>query len=786
MAKTVIITQCLQQDFVGLVDAHAPLPNQLHVGRREAVRLLGRDPNEGPVAQLMRWARVQDPSGLAILHIRDWHTADDPAQAAHLAQFGTHCLRDTEGAQLVLGLDEQVGARDNERTINSLTLNDFEGTELAQVLASLRDAAPDGELRIGVVGVWTEAKVTFLLYELRTRCGIRELATCSALTASASRTQHFNALHQLRNILGIEVFDSVGDFTSWLMPNGTAPSLPNRSAEFGPTVACVGPALDNTDRALVSHLFRDSAEVNLDPLGGGFSGARVFAARSIDPLGQEQAPSVFKIGPRDLIGIERAAFERVEQVLGNDAPNVLGFAEHGERAGLRYAYAAMGRGRVHTFQSLFTGGASMTVIADTLNTVFGDILGRFYRAAQYERIGLLDHYGFSPKWADSVQSKVSALVPDAAAARLTFDGDYTVDNVVGFYRDFLAKHAAKSKTQCDEFHFVSTVHGDLNGANILIDARHNVWIIDFFHTSRSHVLKDLAKLENDLLFVFTPIQDEAELGQALRITRALRAVTDFRAPLPESLEGVHSAHIVRAWDTVRVLRKWVAKLARSDRHPLQMSVARLRYAAHTLSFDESSKLQRTWALAAACGFAEDIQAAANRSTQLRVDWLSPSVLPGPGSLGLTICPGRTDRGRDLDQDLSTLREMGANRVVALLTDPELDWAGVSDLGARARATGLGFHHLPIPDQGTPTLAEMVALNAQVRGWMDAGERVVLHCMGGLGRSGLVAATALVNAGLSPSAAIQEVRDTRDPRAVETQAQADFVHLFAKQMGAPLG
>ena len=84
------------------------------------------------------------------------------------------------------------------------------------------------------------------------------------------------------------------------------------------------------------------------------------------------------------------------------------------------------------------------------------------------------------------------------------------------------------------------------------------------------------------------------------------------------------------------------------------------------------------------------------------------------------------------------------------------------------------------------MAEMVTLNAQVRDWMDAGERVVLHCMGGLGRSGLVAATALVNAGLSPSAAIQEVRDTRDPRAVETQAQADFVHLFAKQMGAPLG
>ena len=26
------------------------------------------------------------------------------------------------------------------------------------------------------------------------------------------------------------------------------------------------------------------------------------------------------------------------------------------------------------------------------------------------------------------------------------------------------------------------VHGDLNGANIILDAQGNVWLIDFFHT----------------------------------------------------------------------------------------------------------------------------------------------------------------------------------------------------------------------------------------------------------------------------------------------------------------
>ena len=67
----------------------------------------------------------------------------------------------------------------------------------------------------------TQAKVTFLLYELKTRCGIDALATSSDLTASASRAQHFNALAQLKKILGVECFDSVGALARWLVPTGS-------------------------------------------------------------------------------------------------------------------------------------------------------------------------------------------------------------------------------------------------------------------------------------------------------------------------------------------------------------------------------------------------------------------------------------------------------------------------------------------------------------------------------------------------------------------------------------
>jgi Ternary complex associated domain 9 len=288
-----------------------------------------------------------------IIHIRDWHDADDPAQREHLERFGAHCLRQSSGARLVLGIDERIGASPNERTIDSLTLNDLQGTDLVAQLERIRAAHGGEPLRVGVVGVWTEAKVSFLLYELKTRLGIDELATCSALTASASRSQHFNALSQLERILGARCFDSLAEFVHWLRP-GSKLALPLHSELFEPRIALSGgnELLGDRDRAIIAYLFRDSTEVNLDPLSGGYSGSLVWRADSRDALRHRQAPSVVKIGPNRLIAQERIAFEKIEEVLGNNAPSVRGFVDLGDRAGLKYSYAAMGQGRVRTLQAL--------------------------------------------------------------------------------------------------------------------------------------------------------------------------------------------------------------------------------------------------------------------------------------------------------------------------------------------------------------------------------------------------------------------------------------------------
>jgi hypothetical protein len=174
--------------------------------------------------------------------------------------------------------------------------------------------------------------------------------------------------------------------------------------------------------------------------------------------------------------------------------------------------------------------------------------------------------------------------------------------VCDFYEDFLVHHVERAH----DYHYVSYVHGDLNAANILVDAHHNVWVIDFFHAGPGHVLKDLAKFENDLLYVLTPIEDASQFLEAIAITRALRSVADLTAPLPDCPEEVRSPHLVRAWEVLRVLRRIGGQLCRDDSNPMQLQVALLRYAVQTLRFLDSSPLQKQSALAAACSLADQI------------------------------------------------------------------------------------------------------------------------------------------------------------------------------------
>jgi protein-tyrosine phosphatase/nicotinamidase-related amidase len=750
----VLLTQSVQVDMVAPIGRFDALPNRLHVGYAEARRLMGEDPANGPLARVMRWAYRQPDEVLRVVHLRDWHDPNDPRQTDHLQQFGPHCIAGTPGARFAFpepASDKQIDV------IDALTLNDFLDTPLASRL----DPSRGQPLRVGIVGVWTEAKVSFLAYELRTRYPEFQVAVCSALTASSSRAHHFAALDQLQRLLGVRVIDSVTAFLAFLGGEADTPAVAP-DAMF-PTIDVDIP-LPDADRTLVRALFRDCRSVRLKPLGGGFSGNRVFSTVSVDLHGREQVPHVLKIGDHTSMGKERASFERVQGVLGNNAPSIADFADFADRGAIKYRYASMGGAFSTTFQARFQRGAPDAEVDRVLDTVFGEQLARFYRAATLEAVDLLEHYGFHLASPERVRARVEELLGGPApGATIEVRPGAIVPNPCRFYEQTLPKLPARPQDAT----WMAWVHGDLNGQNIVLDGHANVWLIDFFHTRQAHVLMDLIKLENDLLYLFTPIASEGDLAAGFAITDALLGVEDLAAPLPEAcpVPGFE-----RSWRTIRKLRSFYPALVQSDRDPFQLWVASLRYAVHTLSFDEPNRLQRTWALYAAGRLAGRVEAALSTWTRLRVDWVT--AWPGAGKVGLTLLPGRRDLGRHLTDDLAAAREQGVARLLCLVPTDELDRYGVADLLDVAAAAGLETCQIPIADQ-RPCSPEDAA---RAVAFLDAadGRDTLVHCVGGLGRSGMIVAHALVGRGFSPDQAIAAVRAARGPRAVETASQVAFV------------
>ncbi len=775
MPKAILITQCLQNDFVRLLDRYDPLPNFLHIGYDEANRLLGERVEEGPVAQIIRWAYDQKSDDLGIIHIRDWHDEHDTEQQGHLNQFGKHSLRGTDGADFVFS--KQIKEGRHHAIVDASGLNDFYQTDLAEHLSDCNAAA----LKVGLIGVWTEAKITYLAYELLTRYPKIELSTCSALTASSSRSQHFIALDHLKKILGVKIFDSVASFAEHLggeghgvTPSAYAAAKMLDDAKFHFNIPYT---LKEADNKILHYLFRDSKSADFICLDGGFSGNVVLKAESRDQYDQKQTPTVVKIGERDPISRERAAFERVQEVLGNSAPAIVDFAEFGTRGGIKYRYAAMTDGKVKTFQKYFAESDDVELLRKFLSIVFTRQLGKFYEAAVQENLNLLEYYDFRPKYADSVKRKCAELADLQADGTLKITEGLHVEDVAAFYaHDLLTLRETVAVPR-----YVSWLHGDLNGANIMIDEAHNVWLIDFFHTHRGHALKDLIKLENDILFIFTKIDDAHDLFLAKQATDWLFDIHDLAVPLGEiPVTLAADARFRKSLLVIQYLRGLYKNIIDLDRDPYQFFIAAARYAMHTLSFDECNLWQRKWALYAGATALGRVRASLAQSAQLRIDFMDLQGHASPqGLIGLTILPGRKDRGRDLATDIEQLKKSGVGAVVTLISNAEFGDYGVPDLLDKYRSAGFEVLHTPIKDQGVPTADQADELLGFIQKNADANRRTVLHCVGGLGRTGVAAALFLKHfAGIDGDEAINRIRAVRSPRAVENLDQENYVRNYA--------
>jgi len=153
---------------------------------------------------------------------------------------------------------------------------------------------------------------------------------------------------------------------------------------------------------------------------------------------------------------------------------------------------------------------------------------------------------------------------------------------------------------------------------------------------------------------------------------------------------------------------------------------------------------------------------------------------GGGVLALCPMPGR--RG-DFAGDMARVLGWAPDLVVSMTGAGEM--AAARDLPHVLARAGIGWRQFPVGDFGVPDdagNAAWPALAQETRAVLAAGGRVLLHCMGGCGRSGMVALRVMVACGEAPDAALARLRAVR-PCAVETAAQLAWASDQTEGAGA---
>lgn len=153
-----------------------------------------------------------------------------------------------------------------------------------------------------------------------------------------------------------------------------------------------------------------------------------------------------------------------------------------------------------------------------------------------------------------------------------------------------------------------------------------------------------------------------------------------------------------------------------------------------------------------------------------------------GKIGLGRAPGY---GSDRSDDFRSIKAQGISKIYCLQEEEELLYLsnGTENMEKRREslsALGIELVHSPIGDFSVPSIEQAAELTEMILEDVRAGIDILIHCMGGLGRTGTIAACTLVRFGIEPDIAIMTVRTVR-PGTLETHAQVGFVHEFSESI-----
>ncbi|MDC0037359.1 tyrosine-protein phosphatase [Alphaproteobacteria bacterium] len=165
------------------------------------------------------------------------------------------------------------------------------------------------------------------------------------------------------------------------------------------------------------------------------------------------------------------------------------------------------------------------------------------------------------------------------------------------------------------------------------------------------------------------------------------------------------------------------------------------------------------------------------------DYVQPKDVKG--KIFLTCFPGRSGSKVSFEEDifleeLNNFFSLNSNTVVTLVKDNEIEkLCDKKFFVQKIYSHNLKWIHMPIVDLKSPDhkfMDKWQTTKVLLKNDLIEGRNIVLHCMGGKGRTGTIAAILLIEFGEKYKEAIKIVRKKRKG-AIETKEQEEFIFSY---------
>lgn len=353
--------------------------------------------------------------------------------------------------------------------------------------------------------------------------------------------------------------------------------------------------------ALLCKLFSGARDILVEALTPGFSGSKVLKIRPFyaDLGGCREV--VVKFGDVQAIAQEYDNYIKyVRDFIGDGRiTDALNYHETAHLGGILYSLLGANGQEIHHFGDFYQQ-KEFPKIKQVLDRLFRRTCGLWYaNSTALLALNLTEDYRWQGSNApEKLEREAAEHLPSVQFQEfLTFKSFKAMAgrNFTNPFR-FLASASAFTRPT-----YECTVHGDLSRYNIFIDQTGFSWLIDFYSTGRSHILRDVATLDVVVRFQLLD-SHEATLDDFLSMERVLYSISNFSKlkSLSASYTTISPA-LEKAYQTVLHLRKlahWLVEKNPAD-DMSEYYIALFYLSLETLQFFSLQTEQRERALLSA-------------------------------------------------------------------------------------------------------------------------------------------------------------------------------------------